>query len=471
MVVNMAQALHRTLTALATAALTLPLAFSLTFATQAATAPVETIRPVKVYALPGQLNNVPVFNSNSPELVGEEGILLSSLPGPEGSQAPFLNYAFEGDFSVFSHHIAKDKQPGERLLYLGLLASNQSDQPVKLQLKAGASYLSQPDAIFRSLPPLVANPDGRIYAGPGDRVATELLAGKSQFPPNTYELPPRSTVLLSSLPIPTDVAILPPINGRSTLMHFHSDGPVYLSQVARFAQGSTGAFQAPTLDDYREVLNARQLAGPRDLEPTAYDPQDPPPTSNFRYGRVAGIQKGSTWNAPFFEKIALLQMPAVGETNAYPISSLYLKRYGTSQNQSAPMLRRYPDTAYQSQGNYGVTYELQLPFNNPDPVYRNYILRLSHPAKITGSAPNVSLTYIYPPDKQVVFRGSVRLQWTDEFNQKQDHLLHVVLRNGEEAPPLALLTIPPGRRYDLKMSFIYPADATAPQLFTIERLD
>jgi hypothetical protein len=469
MVVNMVHRFHHSFAALAATALSLSLIW--TSPVSAQTPQVETKRPVKVYSLPGQLDSVPVFNSNSPELVLQEGILLSSLPGPENSQVPFLNFAFKGDFSVFTHHITKDNSPGERLLYTGLLASNQSDQPIKLQLKAGASYLSQPDALFLPLPALKANPDAQIYAGPGDRVATELVAGKSQYSPMNFEIPPRSTVLLSSLPIPTDVEILPPINGRSTLMHFHSDGPVYLSHVARFADNDGSGFKSPTLEDYQAILNTRKLAGPRDNTPTVYAPQDPPPGGKFIYSRVAGIQKGAGWHGDFFQKTAILQMPAAGQTVAYPIASLYLKRYGTAQNQSADLFKRYPDTAYQAHGNYGVHYQLNLPFNNPDPFYRNYVLRLTHPAMISGSAPNVTLTYRYPPDKQVVFRGSVRLEWTDEFNQKQDHLVHLALRHGEEAPPLALLTIPPGRRYDLKMSLIYPADATPPQLLSIERLD
>jgi len=434
----------------------------------AAPPPVETQRQVKLFKLPGGLNQTPVFNSNSPEIVQEEGILLSSLPGPEGSKTPFLNFAFQGNFSVFSHHIAKDNQPGERLLYLGLLASNQQDTPVTIELKSGASYLSQPDALFASLPPVQANPDAKIYAGPGDRVATELVAGKSQFSPLKIEIPARSTVLLSSLPIPTDVAILPPINGRSTLMHFHSDGPVYLSQVAKFANGAS---EAPSLDDYREILNQRVLAGVREQEPTPYHPMDPPPTGAFRYGRVAGIQQGNLWSGKLFDRISILEMPAPGAISAYPIASTYLKRMGTEQNQSANLLARYPDTAYQAHGNYGVHYELALPFNNPDPFFRNYALRLSSPANISGPASNATLTYLYPPSQQVVFRGSVRLQWVDEYQQQQDQIVHLVLRQGEEAPPMALLTIPPGRRYDVKLSLIYPADATPPQLLTIERLD
>lgn len=437
-----------------------------------ATPPVEKTRQVKVFPLPGGLNQVPVFNSNSPEVVQEPGILLSTLPGPEGIPSAFLNYAFQGDFNVFAHHIAKDATPGERLLYLGLLASNQNDSPITLELKAGASYLSQPDAPFnRPLPTLRPNPEAQVYAGPGDRVSSELLLGKSQFTPTRFEIPARSTVLVSSLPIPTDVAVGPPINGRSTLMKMHSSGPVYLSHVALFARREGAGFVAPTLQDYQYVLNERKLAGPREAEPTPYDPQDPPPANNFRYGRVAGVQQGSQWTARFFDAISILQMPAAGEISAFPLSSLYLKRYGTSQNQSAPLLRRYPDTARQAHGNYGVHYDLHLPLNNPDPFFRNYAIRLSQPARISGPAANTTLTYIYPPDKQVVFRGTIKLNWIDEFNLPQEQVHHLVLHQGEEAPPLALLTVPPGRRYDLRIQLIYPADAIPPQLLTLERLD
>lgn len=45
----------------------------------------QTVRP-----LPGSLDNVPVFNSNSPELIQTDGILLSTFP-PGGKASPFCN--------------------------------------------------------------------------------------------------------------------------------------------------------------------------------------------------------------------------------------------------------------------------------------------------------------------------------------------------------------------------------------------
>lgn len=432
---------------------------------------VESVQKMKVFPLPGHLDSLPMLNSNSPEVIEQAGILVSTLPGGTDPNSPFLNYAFTGDFGVFSHHIAKDSYPGQRLLYLGLLVTNQSDQTVHLQMQRGASYLSQPDALFRALPSVENNSDAMIYAGPGDRVTTELLAGKSPLQPVSMDIPPRSTRMVYSLPVPTSVAILPPINGRSSLMYFHSDGPVYLSQVATFARKEGLSFVPPTLEDYRELLNQRHLAGAREMAPTEYNPADPPTTASFRYGRVAGVAEGLHWTGQFFEGARILERPAVDEISAYPISSLYLKRWGTEQNQSGTLLRRYPDTALQAHGNYGVRYELTLPLHNDTANFETFKLGLAQPIKMTGPASNAEMDFVYPPNKPVFFRGSLRLQWTDEFNQQQDEIKHLVLHQGQETVPVSLMTVPPHVHYDLKLSFYYPADCTPPQLLTLERLE
>ena len=60
--------------------LPLLLSFLLAQSTPATPPPEEVVQPQQVRPLPGQLDAVPMFNSNSPELVLKEGILLSTFP-------------------------------------------------------------------------------------------------------------------------------------------------------------------------------------------------------------------------------------------------------------------------------------------------------------------------------------------------------------------------------------------------------
>ena len=55
--------------------------------TPAKPAPQEILVNNEVRSLPGSLDNVPMLNSDSPEWVKKEGILLSTFP-PEGKKVP-----------------------------------------------------------------------------------------------------------------------------------------------------------------------------------------------------------------------------------------------------------------------------------------------------------------------------------------------------------------------------------------------
>ncbi|MEZ0368209.1 MAG: DUF3370 domain-containing protein [Candidatus Sericytochromatia bacterium] len=430
----------------------------------------KIVQPIKIYPLPGGLDARPMLNSNSPELVNDAGILISTLPNQGKTDSPFLDYAFEGDFGAFCHHIFKDANPGERLLYLGLVASNLSAKPVRLTLTQGASYLSQPDALFKPLADILPNPAGEIYAGPGDRVATELLAGTLPLKDIVIEIPPGASRVVSSQPINTDVAILPPINGRSTLMHFHSDGPVYLSELAWLAQHNGEQFVPPTLEDYHSLLDAGKFAGVH--EKTSLYTDTTPPTGPFFYGRVAGVSQGLSWQGKLWEGSRATERPAPGQKIGYPIATTYIKRFGTGQNQSGKMPRRYPDTPPENHGNYAVDYELEIPLHNDTKEFQSYSLALSQPLNPNLPADKpAEMVYMFPPNAAVMFRGSVRLRWVDEYKQLQDRLSHLVLRNGQEGSAFELITVPPRTHYDLKLSLVYPPDSTPPHLLTIERLD
>jgi hypothetical protein len=418
-----------------------------------------------VVALPGGLDRKLVFNSNNPEVVTEPGITLSTWPGPVRAPGR-LDQAFEGRFSVFSHHIARDKRPGQRLLRLGLLAHNPLPKRITLRLLQGASWLSQPDAPFIRLAPVLSDPAGAFWAGPGDRVATDLLHGRSPLVPQTCVLRPRSTRLLLDLPVPTDVAVPPPVNGRTTMLRLEASGRVHLSEVAAFAPpDGSGGFRPLKQADFEAVLATGRRAGPPEPPATDYAPTGPVP-AGFRYGRVGGVTVGDGWRGDLTRAVASLE---AGQRLGVPIASVHLGRLGTARSQSAPVRLRYPEAARAGHGNYGVTYVLDLVLHNPDMRPRAYALRLSHPLRVAGKGADQAAVYTSPPEPAVTFRGPVRVDDIGDA-RRASRYTHVVLRRGQLPPPFEVAGIAGKATRALRLTLIYPADATPPQLLTVERL-
>jgi hypothetical protein len=433
--------------------------------------PQEIERSQEVRALPGQLDQVPVFNSNSPELIGTEGILLSTFP-PDGKQHPsaHLNVPLQGRFDVFAHHVFRALSPEDlRSVYLGVIAYNPGTEPVTIDVLQAASYLSQPDAPFIDLPASVDNPDGRVYAGPGSRVMNEVLRGQRQdlFPP-VIEIPPQSYQLLLNVPIP--VATLdPPLNGRSTLMRVRSSGPVYVASLALMSrQTEDGSERAPQLKEWQNLLQTGELAGPRDRPPTLLD--NTAPINEIIYGRVAGVAQGSRWQGQVTDpSSAELTIPAPGSAISYGLSTLVRGRLGTEQVQTAPLLVRYPDTAYQAHGNYGIQYDLTLPLHNPTAEARTVTIALETPIKEDILTTN-GLRFFDPLPTQTFFRGTVRIRFTDDRGLPQTRYVHLVQRRGQMGDPLAVLNLAAGDRRLVEVSLLYPPDSTPPQVLTIQTL-
>jgi Protein of unknown function (DUF3370) len=496
----------------------------------------EVVRSQDVHPLPGQLDNVPVFNSNSPELIQSEGILLSTFP-PGTMQVPsaHLNYAFNGRFDLFAHHVAKGLNPDDtRTLYLGVVVYNPSDQPVTLDIMQAVSYLSQ-DAPFLNLPAYVANPMGTVFAGPGSRTTTDILRGQRQSQwPTQVTIPPKRVQMLINMPIPlrrltvptdgtlppgylipapptvaaqaaaqtaaalvadvlgnvpasrtgsempslaTDsTPILPsfsnrdiPINGRTILMHLSSSGPVYLASLSMYApKAAGGAERVPSLAEWVNLLTQGRLAGPRDRPPS---PPDSRRLTRFFYGRVAGVSRGSEWKAQPTDNpdVDYLSIPQVGQAISYVISTVDRNTFGTGQIQSAPMLARYPDTAYRAHGNYGVRYNVTLPLLNNTDATQKVAVMLQTPLQ-DEQAQN-ALKFRTPPDNLVFFRGTVRLRYTNDFGVPQTRYLHLVQRRGQEGEPLLHMILPRGSRRLVEMEFVYPPDATPPQVLTIQTVE
>lgn len=289
----------------------------------------EVFEPQELRPLPGQLDTVPVFNSNSPELVQTEGILLSTFP-PEGKVVPaaHLNFPFQGRFDLFSHHIAKGKDLNDtRTLFQGVLLYNPTYQPVTIDILQGASYLTRPDALFVTLPSYVDDPIGRVYAGPGSRAVSDVLRGRRQGTwPAVIVIPPRQSWMLMNLPIPVGT-VTPASNGRTTLLRLRSSGPIYIASLAMFAPLNPDQTErSPTIEEWQNLVLNSGLAGPRDIPPTPIDRLKD--YARVVYGRVAGVAIGSEWKANLTDspKSDALSIPKQGRAFSYGLSTLYQAR-------------------------------------------------------------------------------------------------------------------------------------------------
>ena len=416
--------------------------------------------------LMGNLDDVPMFNSNSPEIVQTEGILLSAFP-PEGMAHPqaHLNFPFQGRFELFTHHISKAPPPVDlRTLYIGAIAYNPTDQLVTIDILQGASYLSQPDAPFYDAPNYSLNNDGAMYRGPGDRAMLDILRGRRQaiFPAQIV-IPPKQSKMLMNIPIPVK-ELDPPLNGRSGLSRLRSDGKVYIATLSLYARlNADGTERAPNLEEWENILKKGELAKPRDVVPTPPDLTE----GAFEYSRVAGIQIGSQWFGRLTDSdhSENLSIPKRGESYSYGLSLLQYGTMGTGQVQTAPIKVRYPDTAYSAHGNYGVQYNLTLPLQNPTSETQTVILSFQNPIKY--DKPVGGLQFFEPLPEDVFFRGSVRTRFRDDKGLAQTRYVHLVMRRGERGKSLVTLTMPPGDRRVVQFDFLYPADATPPQVLTV----
>lgn len=450
-----------------------------TLVAQTPAAPEEFVVDQSVRPLAGELDNVPVFNSNSPELVEEPGILLSTFP-PTGMAVPeaHLNFPFDGRFDVFAHHVYKaldyDNENPELLdsLYIGILVNNPGTVPVNVRIISGASYLSQPDAPFVQLPDFVPfSPLNPAYAGPGSRVAGDMVQERLQdIFPTVMVIPPGESRLLLNQPISIR-DLEQPINGRSTLAYLESDGPVYVASMAQFATvekstDGTVLETAPTLAAWESLLKEGGLAGPRDLAPA---PLPLAEGDRLIYGRVAGVSQGSEWKATLTDAPTTNQLtiPSAGEAFSYGISLLYAGTMGTNQNQSAEMLVRYPDTAYQSHGNYGVRYSLTLPLQNPTNQAQTVTVALETPIK-EDTLSEEGLRFLKPLPVQTFFRGPVQVRYQSDRGLPIIRNIHLVMKRGQQGIPLATLTLPPMTSRTVDVTLIYPADSTPPQILTVK---
>lgn len=415
------------------------------------------VQPQEVRTLPGKLDTIPTFNSNSPELVNTDGILLSTF-SPDGKQVKdaHLNYLFQGRFDFFSHHIIRAENSSQnRTVYQGIIVHNPGNEPATLQVVNAASYLSR-EAPFIDLPDMVDNSQGTVYAGPGSRTMSDVLRGIRQgIFPERLVIEPGKTQILANLPISVQA---PSSNGRTVMMRLSSDRPLFMANLAMSSQ------TPPTVTAWEKLLNTGSLAGKRDPIPTPLDPPREPTV----FSRVAGVSEGTRWEANITDNASVnnLTLPQPGRSFSYPLGTVHLITLSTGQIQSAKMLKRYADTAYFAHSNYGVEYNLTLPLFNSSSQVRYVTVSVQTPVKDEGGTDR--LLFLKPPVEQVFFRGTVRVRYRNNRGSEQTRYVHLVQRRGQPGDALVNLQLAPGEKRQVQVDFLYLPDSTPPQVLTVK---
>jgi hypothetical protein len=419
--------------------------------------------PQSVLPLPGGLDETPVIHSNSPEMILKSGILLSTFPG-QGKKFPeaHLSKPLSGRFNVFFHHVTSANQCIEKgTAFLSLVIGNLSSRSIYVDVLDGGTSLTIPDAPFVVLEPVLDGSNGFVFAGPGDRVTTDLLQDS-----NRTSLRRRISLEPNEIQVILNIAmtVRPPFhnsNGCSGLLRIESTGPVNVATLAAFRDNSLlKEAENPSMEHWLEILNDHPLLEPRDKTPTK-----PNAGGELVYGRVAGIASGATWKAIITNDSAQSKfIVEPGEIVSFPIATVVGGTLGTEQVQSAKLIARYPDTAYQSHGNYGVLYDLDIPFSN---VTESIIeTQISFQSPLKDSNGRTSLKFRAKPREKVVFRGSLKIQRKDNMGTITK-FVHLTQNEGQQQAPFIKLALRPGQDVDLKIQFYYPADCTPPHVLTI----
>ena len=106
-----------------------------------------------------------------------------------------------------------------------------------------------------------------------------------------------------------------------------------------------------------------------------------------------------------------------------------------------------------------------MPLINKTEKTQTVTVKLQTPLKEDNSTNE--LRFLDPPDSQVFFRGTVRVSYKDDAGTLQTRYIHLVQRRGERGEPLVELKMPSGDRRLVKVDFLYPPDATPPQVLTV----
>ena len=381
--------------------------------------------------LNGTFNNVPVLHSNQPEIVTGPGILVNTAPGSAiaaESNQPLRNatYTFNGEFGVHMHHkyYPKDlsKLGGRRsrgLLTLALIATNPGAKPITLQFDRG-SVKNSFEAPYQGDRLMGVKPLGKRpwNTGPGDATAVQLLRGELD-----RKLPERLVIPAGGRRVVVRT-VLPARGIANGLLRGRSNGPFTMAVVA--------AEQSAQDSDLFAVLQSRRLAPGR-----IYLNRIREIELGRVFSRVAGVALGDAYKAEIDHDLSQGSLHV-------PLTSTKRHHFGTRDIQVNPLTTRMVDSALNNVGTYGVRYDVTLNLSGAGP----HQLVLSHPV-VSGKK---SFT---------AFRGSMQIVQDQTLQE-----VHVGMRSGESLA-LTDLNLSPGTNKAVKISLVYPADATPGHLLSV----
>lgn len=383
--------------------------------------------------LNGTFNRVPVLHSNQPEEVEGAGILINTAPGyayaaETGQPLRNAEYTFNGEFGVHMHHkyfppnrgrlSASGRRPE---LTLGLILINPGVRAVHIRFENGAvrnsfeaPYLQQYKMGVRPLGPRPWN------TGPGDATAIQVLRGRLDSKlSQEITIPARSRIVLFQTQLPA-------LGIANALLKGRSDGPFQMAVVAA---------KNPQSDwDVLAVLDQGRLAPGR-----VYLNRIADINGRRVFSRVGGVAIGDAYQASLNHDL-MQQGPL-----HVPLTSTHRHNFGTREVQVNPLASRMVDSSLDNVGTYGVRFDVDLNLKGSGP----YELVLSHPTTTGSSKPFTA------------FRGSFQVRTEDGLQE-----MHAGLRSGQSVA-LTTLNLRAGVANPVRVSLVYPADATPGHLLSV----
>lgn len=400
---------------------------------QPAAAYVALMAGQQAHPLNGTFNRVPVLHSNQPEEVEGAGILINTAPGyayaaETGQPLRNAEYTFNGEFGVHMHHKYFPPNRGQLSpsarrpeLTLGLILINPGVRPVHLRFENGAvrnsfeaPYLQQYKMGVRPLGPRPWN------TGPGDATAIQVLRGRLDSKlSQEITIPARSRIVLFQTQLPA-------LGIANALLKGRSDGPFQMAVVAA---------KSPQSDwDVLAVLDQGRLAPGR-----VYLNRIADINGRRVFSRVGGVAIGDAYQASLnhdLERQGPLHVP---------LTSTHRHNFGTREVQVNPLVSRMADSSLDNVGTYGVRFDVDLNLKGSGP----YELVLSHPSATGSSKPFVA------------FRGSFQVRNEDGLQE-----MHAGLLSGQSVA-LTTLNLRAGVPNPVRVSLVYPADATPGHLLSV----